>query len=648
MSAVAAPLLPRRAYPRSYWLGIVAIAGLYLLAGEVALRLHELGAWLSLIWVPSGLGLAIVLLYGPRWWPGIAVGTFLVVVIRHHPVVALVTMTTETIEILISYYVLHELLDFRPQLDRVRDVLAFVVVDVCIALLGACLGALALYSGTFVHDGDFVTLWATWWWVNLSGDLIVAPAVLTWVRRSPTPSPRGSHEVVALVVVGLLVALVILASWLPPWLPAANAPYYLLPLMLWAGVRFGPRGAATASIVASLAAIIADTLGIGPFPERGEMQAFITIASVTTLVLSALAQERVCALVRKSAIQRGALDAIITIDTTGRVLELNPAAEQLFKMREADAVGRDLATLVIPPRLRDAYYRGLHRYAAGGPSSIVGARYRTTAWRAADGEEFPVEIAVTRPPVDDQHVLTGFVRDISAQHAAEVARREASAELERKVAERTAELRESVRQGDVLLREIHHRVKNNLQVISSMLNLQATTAHNEDARLVLLESQNRIAAMALVHQLLYRSKEIGLIDFGDYLHRLIERLADAYNVDASRIELAVDAPAIYVDLDRAIPCGLIVNELVTNALLHAFPGGRRGRIRIGLAHDHELVALTVADDGIGLPASIDLDKPHTFGLKIVHSLAKQIDGTTSRLPGAGTTIRVAFPLAVRP
>jgi PAS domain S-box-containing protein len=417
--------------------------------------------------------------------------------------------------------------------------------------------------------------------------------------------------------------------------------------MLWAGVRFGPRGAATASLAASLAAIIADSLDVGPFPERGELQAFIAISSVTTLVLSALAQERVRALLRKSAIQRGALDAIITIDTNGRVLELNPAAEELFKMSEADAVGRDLATLVIPPRLRDAYYRGLHRYTASGTSSIVGARYNTTAWRASDGQEFPVEIAVTRAPVDDQHVLTGFVRDISAQHAAEVARREASAELERKVAERTAELRESLRQGDMLLREIHHRVKNNLQVISSMLNLQAATAQDENARLSLLESQNRITAMALVHQLLYRSKEIGLIDFGDYLHRLIERLAAAYTVDASRIEIAVDAPAICVDLDRAIPCGLIVNELVTNALLHAFPGERRGHIRIGLARDHDLVALSVADDGIGLPPSIDLDAPHTFGLKILHALAKQIEGTTSRLGGPGTTIRVVFPAEAR-
>jgi PAS domain S-box-containing protein len=625
---------------RSYVVGILALALCYVLTSELAIYLQELGAITLLLWVPSGIGLAVLLLYGRRWWPGIALGSFAAVALRKALFVGVVASFTETLEALLIYQLLRGA-RFRTQLDRVRDVATFVAADAATTLIGATVGATVIALADGLVRVHYIPVWSTWWWVNLSGDLIVTPALLTWLSP-PRTRTRPSLEVLALAVVGAIVGVLVLGDFVPHWLPGAHSPYYLLPIMVWAGVRFGPRGAATATLLASLSALAAAT--VGPvFPSQRDVQLFIAISSVTTLLLSALAEERVTAVERRGAIQLAALDGIVTIDELGRVLELNPAAEQLFGVREADVLGKDLASLMIPPRLRDAYYSGLRRYAATGASAVIGARYRTTAWRASDGREFPVEVAVVRAPDSDQVVLTGFVRDVTAEYAAQAAREEAAATLERVVEERTAELRESLREGDMLLREIHHRVKNNLQVISSLLQLQTNAARDDAVRRVLRESQNRITAMALVHQLLYRSKEVARVEFGEYLRNLADRLVEAYSVRPDRISLAVDAEVIHVDLDTAIPCGLIINELVANALEHAFPAGRRGHILITLTREPDVIALAVSDDGIGLPLDIRVDAPTTFGLSIVRTLARQLEGTIASLPGPGTTIQVSFP-----
>ena len=316
-------------------------------------------------------------------------------------------------------------------------------------------------------------------------------------------------------------------------------------------------------------------------------------------------------------------------------------------MRAAAVLGRNVAEFAIPPRLRPLFRRQLRAYTMSG-RSVAGARYRATAWRAFDGLEFPVEVAVTRVPAEGQHELTGFVRDVTAEEAVERARINANAELERKVAERTAQLENALRdkdallrEKDVLLREVHHRVKNNLQVISSLLNLQLASEPGESTRRGLRESQRRIRSMALVHELLYQSKDFAHIDVGRYLRDLVVQLGQAYNMSQQRIATVVTAPSLPLDLDRAIPCGMLVNELVSNAFEHAFPEPRRGTIRVTLEQHAPMLQLTVADDGIGM-ASSPPERTPTFGLRIVKTLARQLGGQVEIPQGNGTTVRVTF------
>ncbi len=219
-------------------------------------------------------------------------------------------------------------------------------------------------------------------------------------------------------------------------------------------------------------------------------------------------------------------------------------------------------------------------------------------------------------------------------------------ELERELVERERaeeQLRASLGEKQVLLQEIHHRVKNNLQIIASLINLQAGCVEDEGALEVFRESQNRIRSMALIHEQLYQSQDLARIDFADYLRDLSGYLFRAYSADPEHIVLEVAAAAVSLDIDTAIPCGLIVNELVSNALEHAFPDGRAGEIHLVLSSGQDgKVVLLVGDNGVGLPADLDVQETGTLGLQLVHSLVGQLDGTIEVDTRGGTAVKVTF------
>ncbi len=214
--------------------------------------------------------------------------------------------------------------------------------------------------------------------------------------------------------------------------------------------------------------------------------------------------------------------------------------------------------------------------------------------------------------------------------------------LERKRAEE--HLRASLAEKEVLLKEIHHRVKNNLQVISSLLNLQSGSIRDPLLLAQFQDSQNRIRSMALIHERLYRSGDLAHIDFGPYLRDLTGHLQQTYRAQSQAVELRVESDAVLLDIDTAIPCGLLVNELVSNALKHAFPDKRGGTVEVELRrHSKEQYRLAVRDDGIGMPADIDWQHTSSLGLQLVNSLARQVDGTVELQSASGTAFSVCFP-----
>jgi PAS domain S-box-containing protein len=206
-----------------------------------------------------------------------------------------------------------------------------------------------------------------------------------------------------------------------------------------------------------------------------------------------------------------------------------------------------------------------------------------------------------------------------------------------------AQLRDSLAEKELLLKEVHHRVKNNLQIISTLLDLQVDKIHDGNLQQSIRESQDRIRAMALIHERLYQSSDLARIDFWEYIESLVGHLLSTYVDDPLRIVMKVDVGDIQLPIDRAIPCGLIINELVSNAMKHAFPDGRSGEIEISLhADDSGQIALTVADDGVGMPAGLDFRETKTLGLQLVNMLTRQLRGQIEMSGEHGTLWVISF------
>jgi two-component sensor histidine kinase/CheY-like chemotaxis protein len=275
-------------------------------------------------------------------------------------------------------------------------------------------------------------------------------------------------------------------------------------------------------------------------------------------------------------------------------------------------------------------------------------------------------------PIEDEELLkvaeNALYQKIlkSERRQAEEELRKAYDELEKRVEARTEELskanerlqheiseriqaeenlKRSLNEKEILLKEIHHRVKNNLQTIDSLINLQCKDIKDKASANLLKESQNRIRAMAFIHEKLYESQSLAGISFSEYINSLTTYLYHSYGIDQKSVNLKTDLEEVSLDIDTAIPCGLIINELVSNSLKHAFPKGENGEITIGLyLADAHLVTLEVTDNGVGIPKDMDLEHTKSLGLGLLNLFVQQLDGSIEIDGTAGTTFRVVFPL----
>lgn len=258
-----------------------------------------------------------------------------------------------------------------------------------------------------------------------------------------------------------------------------------------------------------------------------------------------------------------------------------------------------------------------------GDEGILNMEFRL---KKTDGDYIWVEDHMFKVKVPDGNTyLSGILIDIT----------------ERKLAEE--KISKSLKEKELLLKEIHHRVKNNLQVVSSLLKLQSGYVKDDKSLELLLDSQNRVRSMALVHQKLYQSKDFSEIDFNEYVVQLTEHLRKVFKTNKDSVVINVHKGHFNISIDLAIPCGLILNELISNSLKYAFPGGRKGIIDIELKKlAHGKLELRIKDNGIGFPENIDYKKTHSLGLQLVNTLVGQIDGTINLNNDNGTEFIIKF------
>jgi PAS domain S-box-containing protein len=318
--------------------------------------------------------------------------------------------------------------------------------------------------------------------------------------------------------------------------------------------------------------------------------------------------------------------AMVMINANGRIEMVNAQAEQVFGYARHELLGQPVEMLV-PERFR-GHHPGLRQSFFAGPQARPMGAGRDLYGLAKDGTEFPVEIGLNPIETEEGPMVLSAIVDIS----------------DRKQKEERIQL--ALKEKDVLLGEVHHRVKNNLQIVHSLLDLQSSRITDRTALAMLRDSQNRIRSMGLIHQTLYQSKDFAKVDFSRFLDSLVPTLVGSYGVNPDRIALSVKAEQVLFPINAAIPCGLIVNELISNALKHAFPGDRRGEIRVGLFSepDGATVVLSVADDGVGIPDDVDLGKTSTLGLQLVTLLSDQLGGKIAMRRSNPTEFVLSFAI----
>lgn len=311
----------------------------------------------------------------------------------------------------------------------------------------------------------------------------------------------------------------------------------------------------------------------------------------------------------------------IVITQQSKILQVNPAYARIFGY-EVDELLNSSVIENIAPGDRYLMAERAQQESQGG---YVSNSYDGHGIKK-DGTEFPVHVELAFVELSDGKAAIALVSDTT------------------EVTQREDKIKTSLKEKEILLKEIHHRVKNNLQIISSLLSLQSGYIKDPESLALFIDSQNRIKSMAIIHERLYQSTDLSRIDFGDYITNLSGYLQKIYEMNNGNIQLTLDLDRIFISIETAIPCGLIINELLSNSMKYAFAGCDTGCVYVSLKETgNNEYKIIVADDGKGLPAGLNFRKTESLGLSLVNSLVEQLNGKIELSNGRGTTFTITFP-----
>ncbi len=314
-----------------------------------------------------------------------------------------------------------------------------------------------------------------------------------------------------------------------------------------------------------------------------------------------------------------ARDIIFTISTGGLIISLNNAFNEITGLNREDWIGKEFSGLIHPDDRDLALFR-FNSVKEGSRSESYEMRFINSS-----GEYFYGEILtayIDRGNINGE--ILGIVRDVTERRNAELI------------------ILNSLKEKEILLKEIHHRVKNNLQIIISLINMQSSEINDTSVLNSFREIQNRVVSMSLIHQSFYQSNSLSEIDFSHYIKRLAENLFRIFGIKKDRIELFIDTAGINISIDTAIPLGLLINEVFSNSLKHGFEVGSSGRMFIELRKSEGDYILRIGDNGCGLPAGIQPGKTNSLGMTLIKMLCDQIDGEITLNNENGTVYYVKF------
>lgn len=329
------------------------------------------------------------------------------------------------------------------------------------------------------------------------------------------------------------------------------------------------------------------------------------------------------------ALLEAAPDGMVIVDEGGTIVMVNAEAERLFGYPRTEMIGNKVE-LLVPHRFHQTHQADRNGYVAEPRARPMGSGL--DLWgRRKDASEFPVEISLSPLKTKQGLLVSASVRDMTERRRLEATKRSAK------------HMKEALRREILLRREIHHRVKNSLQIVASLLFLRARSVTDKRLIEILEESRNRILSIALIHEKLYAIGSASTLELSDYIRQLIADVSQVYRATHANVVSRVTTEPIKVGIDVAIPCGLIIVELVSNALRHAFPPGAPGEIHVEFHQADSKLRLCVSDNGRGLPQDFDPTNAKTLGLSLVADLSRQLDGDLTFKTEGGTIVMITFP-----
>lgn len=337
-------------------------------------------------------------------------------------------------------------------------------------------------------------------------------------------------------------------------------------------------------------------VGLNPIETK---QGIFVLAAIVDITDRKHAEEMIRLAVEASP------NGMVMTNHEGIIMMVNTTTETLFGYLREELIGQSIEILI--PESHRAHHPELRNNFLKHPSARAMGHGRDLYGRHKSGKEFPVEVGLNPTQTPQGFMVLASVIDIT----------------ERKYQEE--QLKAALKEKDLLFSEIHHRVKNNLQIIDSLLGMQSDMSLNDATISILKEGQNRVRSMSLIHQVLYESFDFSHVDFASVIHNLVSNLSASYALNSSRIQININSEQALLPIDISIPLGLILNELCTNAMKYAFDENHSGSIDITLRHlEVNKLQVIVSDDGIGIPEKLDIENATSLGLQLVQLLSEQI------------------------
>ena len=636
---------------------IVAVGVLYYYISQFGLQFSYEKSHESPVWPPAGLALAALLLLGWRVWPGIWLGAFaadITLFIQGQgasPFTALwvsaAIATGDTLEALAGWWLWRRWFgdsrsDREDYFFEGLNVFRLAAMALLICFPSAFIDPWAICTAGFSQWSQFPLIWAISWIGDSSSILLFTPFVIAWaqpVRLRWNPA-RAIEGIAAFGTLALSIALVF--SW---WNSVRPISYLPIVPMVWIAVRQSPRAVASALVFLAASAICFTVHQKGPFSGTSIHESllflliFLWVVAITCMMLAGSVtakkklarqlEERVEAKTGEARRHQEHLRLFME-NMPGAAFIKNLAGKYVYANEQTRHLGGRELTDWIGSNDYERLPRDVADVCVTNDCRVLKSRQ-------------PLRVLETIPLKDGPHewLMHKFLL-FDAQGRAEAVAGLAIDITDLKRAEER--IQNALEKEIILRREINHRVKNNLQVICSLLYLQSTKNEDPVMGQLLHEIQARVQSLSLIYDMLSQQGEVTGIPFADYVHELARKVFTTYRVAPEKITLKISIEPVFLDLDTALPCGLILTELVCNALKYAFPENRKGEVMIEMRPlSGGFCSLAVCDNGIGLPGDFDVENATSLGLRLVRDLAQQLKGRLDFHNEKGTTARITFP-----